>query len=291
MNLSTMFHCLTLSFTIALTAGGCGEAAPIPTERSEQAAPTRTSTPLADVSDPTALGEEGFESLRERRGDFVAELLALRPLMGRDHAPRFTQPAWAEGDAAWVIFHILRDPSAPEGERAALAQRLRTNESAWSGAAIALLQREDSESVRAALMASLAHAEAPAMAQASVLGLADPSPMVRDWATFGASRVLANHADAPGIATLIDALVARIGDQDDQVRAGIFRALGLAGDPNLLDHLANGLRDPNARVRLRALAAIQSTAPSKALAFAQSAGLATDEDPSVVRAFKRLEGK
>jgi len=290
MNLSSLFHCLTLSFTVALAATGCGESTPLSAERSaDLPARSPAATPLADLSDPSALGDEDFEALRQRRGDFVAALLTYRPVIGRDRAAHFTQPAWSEPDAAPVIFHLLRDASVPEAERAALAQRLRTNKGDWTGAALALFQRESSEQVRAALIASLAHAEAPAIAQASVLGLADPSPMVRDWATFGASRVLANHPDAPGAATLVDALIAGADDDDDQVRAGTFRALGFAQDPKALDSLVVGLRDRHASVRLSALTAIRAIAPTRAVTLAEAAGLADDEDARVVRAFERLD--
>ena len=289
MNLSSLFHCLTLSFVVALAATGCGESTPLSTERSaDLSASASAPEAVADISDPSALGEDDFEALRQRRADFVAELLSYRPVPGRDRAPHYTQPAWSEPDAATVIAHLLRDTSLPAAERAALAQRLRTNNGDWTGAALAFLQTDTSEQVRAALMASLAHAAPAAISQASVLGLADTSPMVRDWATFGASRVLANHPDAPGKAALIDALLTRVNDDDQQVRAGTFRALGFAKAPEVLDHLASGLRDHDARVRLSALSAIQIAAPSKVIELAKAAGLADDEDARVVRAFERL---
>ncbi|MGB1700166.1 MAG: hypothetical protein ACPHRO_09450, partial [Nannocystaceae bacterium] len=179
MKISTTIHCLTLSFSVALGAIGCQETAAT-TERSADR-PTVTA-PLADLSDPTALSEDDFAALQERRGAFVRELLSYQPVVGRDRALHFTQPAWAEEDAAVVIFHLLRDPAVPAERRAALALRLRTNKGAWAGPAIAALQREPSERVRASLMSALADATPPAVVQATVLGLADASPVVRDWA-------------------------------------------------------------------------------------------------------------
>ena len=285
--LHTHLSALLLS---AAVVGCSAEKAPetAPRLQTEDAREQVAAPETGDRDAALAFDAAAFDELRARRPDFVSELLALKPIHGRDRALHFSQPLWAEPEAAVVIFHLLRDDARPVAERRALAARLRTNRAPWGAEGLALLEQTEDAGVRGALMASLADAPADVAAAAALAGMKDASPVVREWATFGASRLVANHADHPRASEVTLAATGLVSDADAQVRAGALRTLSLTKDASHAPRIAEALSDPEAIVRIAAAEGLGTLAPDGARALAQSHRRADEANVAVLRALGRL---
>ena len=259
---------------------GC-EATPAPTSERAAASPTFE-------RDPSVETVMSFGDLNAAKPALVEELMSLEPVMGRDRTYRFSQPVWAQASSMSVILRRLTDLEEPAHVRAALARALRTNRGPWHAEALELLRAEADAVVRARLMESLSDAPVEALPQALVVGLADADPRVRDWASVGASKLLANHPEAAVSDELEALLVQTLADEDQAVRAGIVRAISFRAELGLVEKVSARLGDSSPTVRLAAVDAIARLDPSGARARVLAAGLDKDEDPVVARAASRL---
>ena len=259
---------------------GC-EATPAPTSERAAASPTFE-------RDPSVETVMSFGDLNAAKPALVEELMSLEPIMGRDRTYRFSQPVWAQASSMSVILRRLTDLEEPAHVRAALARALRTNRGPWHAEALGLLRTETDDVVRARLMESLSDAPVEMLSQALVVGLADADPRVRDWASVGATKLLANHTETAISEELQTLLVTALADEDEAVRAGIVRALSFRADLGLVEKVAARLGDRSPMVRLAAVDAVARLDPSGARARVLDAGLDKDEDSVVARAASRL---
>ena len=261
---------------------------------------TRASQPAlapdaAQVRDATetlpsiSLDEASFERLQAERPEYVAGLLTMQPARGRDRNVRFSQEVWSEPEAAVVLAHRLRDLNTPTEHRAAIASRLRGVQAPWHDMALRMLGTESEPLVRAGLMSSLSRAPEAFLGAAVLAGIQDADPFVRDWATVGAGRLIANHPDAAAREEVLQAMQARVtADGDEHVRAGALRALGMSRDADVAASIVAGLDDRSPMVRLAAVRALHRATPGEARAIVTAAGLSSDPDPKVARAVARL---
>ncbi len=111
-------------------------------------------------------------------------------------------------------------------------------------ATVAPLKDHPDASVRHSLAYALGFLEAPLAIDILIALTRDEEANVRDWATFGLGQ---GDADSPA---LRDALVERLGDDDDEVRAEAIAGLARRRDPRVLDALVDALRAQEATAQI-----------------------------------------
>jgi HEAT repeat protein len=99
--------------------------------------------------------------------------------------------------------------------------------------------------VRGAAIHGLLTVTGPATVRYFVRASRDDDAEVRNWSTFGLRMLLGDVGDADSIDTeeVRGALVARLGDQDDEIRAEAILALATRRDARALAALQQELRD------------------------------------------------
>ncbi len=157
--------------------------------------------PLADDPDPRARS--------------VAAYVA-----GQLGAPVRTFP-----EASAALLERMGEREADPRVLAVIAESLGHLGEAWGLAWLLDRRRHPDVAVRDGVVAALAGRSDPRAVDALIELSADPQPAIRDWATFALGTLAAE--DSP---ELRDALLARLGDADEEVRIEAAYGLALRGD-------------------------------------------------------------
>ena len=236
---------LVLLALTAVASPGCDDAESTPPRSAATApapapAPDITDAPAPSPVDPVA------EAAALDPAAARARLAALAPVETRAGALRFTDPILERPEAAEVFLARLADPAIPALLRPPLAEALPRCGGAWAAGAAAQAEREADPEVLALLLAGMRRADPAIATPALQRGLADPHPEVRRAAAESAGW------NAAAGDSLRPELRARLDDDDAGVRAAAARALGLRGDAESFQALADRLgdRDPEVRVQL-----------------------------------------
>lgn len=277
---------------------GAGTDAPValaPAATVALAAPDARSLAGAPVADATlaSLVEHAGWRLRARAGaalawrqdpTFAATVTTVAPLTTRNGAIRFTDRRLRAPEAAPLLVERLTASDTPSAERAALVEALRLSGGDWSEAVLGLLAVEPDAAVREQLAAALEHAEADVAREGLTLALSDTAGAVR----AAALRAIGERSDGADYA---GSVLAALGDTDAEARACAARAAGWLGLSGAWDALVPMLADPDADVRLKAVAALERLDGGRAAALPGLRALTRDPDARVARAAERVLGR
>ncbi len=198
----------------------------------------------------------------------------------RNGLPRFRGPAVADARLTPLFLErLLREPDP--GLQLALIDVLPRTGGDWSQAMVELASQQQDERLRSVMVASLRYADDAWALQGLRAGLQDTSELVR----AEAARAAGWHDSG---ATLASELISASSDDDAYVRAMAARSLGYLQLSAAFDSLALLLADPEARVRLQAINALERLDPQRLAEQPLLAVLARDPDPAVARAAQRV---
>jgi len=206
---------------------------------------------LGLIADPTSLQhlqDVLLQSTEAERTDADAEIVtAIAKIGGPDAARLFDELLlrWMSraeaGDAPFLVEPLL-------GE----AWRLGDDAPVVT---IAQLANAQSERIRRAAVYSLSRLRAAGAARELLAASADEDALVREWAARALTQAFADSAglDHSAVATRLSQLAT---DQEPGVRVNALKALGSFADPDYAGVAADGTGDPEAQVRLQALATL-----------------------------------
>lgn len=215
---------------------------------------------------------------------FAAAVATAAPLTTRNGAIRFTDRSLRVPDAAPLLVERLTASDTPSEERAALVEALRLSGGDWSEAVAGQLAVEPDAAVREQLAGALEHAEADIALMGLTAAAADPDGGVR----AAALRAIGDRADGARYEAL---LLSALGDPDPDPRAFAARAAGWLGLSSAWKALVALLADPDADVRLRAVASLERLDADGAAALPGLQALTRDPDARVARAAQRVLGR
>jgi hypothetical protein len=270
-------------------------AALLPAANAALAAPSARALATAPVTDATlaALATNAGWRLRARAGaalvwrrdaPLAEAITTLAPVSTRTGAARFTDARVRSAAATPLLLERLLSGVGTSGDRAAIVEAVRFSEGHWSDAVAGLVAAERDPAVREQLVGALRHADSEDAAAALPLAAKDTSPAVR----AAAMRAIGSREDGATYAPL--ALTA-LTDVDPDVRAHAARAVGWLGLSAGWDDVVALLADPDAEVRLKAVAALERLDPAAAAALPAMRARLTDPDARVARAAERLLGR
>lgn len=204
-----------------------------------------------------------------------------QPVLSRTMVPLFTSPDFHGPVAGVVLVDRLRRGGVPQDWRGGLTQAAVLAGGVEAEAVIGLFRDEPVPEARAALLDVLGKAE-PGLALAGLAeAMEDESGRVRATAL----QVLAGRADGAARADLV---LRGSSDSDYEVRAAAMQAIGWLGLADLWDTAVGGLSDPEARVRMKALRALERLDSARAVSLTQVQAMAQDPDKSVASVARRL---
>jgi HEAT repeat protein len=225
------------------------------------------------------------KALAEEDPALYEQLLAMRPATTHAGGIRFTDPAIHDPRAAAVLLHRLQTENLDPETRAALVEALPRTGGDYGEAAVALLGQEKDADVRRALVGTMKRAEPERAVEGVRLGLSDQDSRVRAEAATMAGWI-SEGAD------LEPQLVSALEEKDPGIRAAASRSLGVLKVASAFDSVVPLLADDSAEVRLQALHALERIDAGQAARLDRLQALASDPDPRVARAAKKLaEGR
>jgi HEAT repeat protein len=268
-----------LALTLLLSSAAACQDSDTPPDRVSQeiTAAASNEAPLAADSIKAAMPQLSPDELTQLIG-------TLDPVKARNGELRFSDARLDTPAAAPILIQRLRQSRDSEATRKALILALPRTQGDYAADALALLNVESSDDLRAALVDAMRLANDDVSALEGLkLGLSDRSSTVRARAAFNIGR----RADGQA---LTDDLLAVLGDSDSAVQAASARALGQLGASHAFDALLPLLSSPDADTRLESLRALGRVDAERA-AKLELSSLASDSDERIATAVAKVKAQ
>jgi HEAT repeats len=250
-----------------------------------EALATRTTVELDRATRTAATWQERHDARLALawRADPDAAALAWEgtPVLSRTMVPLFTGPDFHGEVAGVVLVDRLRRGEVSTDWRGGLALAAVRAGGVPAEDLIGLFRDEPSAEARAVLLDVLKDAEKGLALAGLAEAMADDSATVR----AAALQVLGGRADGAARADLV---LTGTRDADPEVRAAAFQAVGWLGLSDLWDAAVVGLADPQARVRMKALRALERLDADRAVTLPEVQAMSQDPDTSVASVARRL---
>lgn len=228
--------------------------------------------------------------IEQERPEFYAQIMAVEPVMARNHMPRLRVPEIADPDAAPILLHrIMQGEGEPE-TRAALAEALQVTRGNYGPAAVGLLASEETTEVRIGLAIAIQRADHASALAGIELALEDEDSRVRAMAALSAAR-LVNTEKLADDHELTAKLIKVLDDSDWDVRRQSAWSLGLHESKAAQAKLTQLLDDEHAMVRLTALRSLDRIDAQYVQSLPQLDVLAEDDDAKVSRLANKIAAR